>query len=163
MKSNHRQKNKPLARKEGLVIRELPDEILIYDTETDRAHCLNETAAFVWQRCDGRKSLSEITRELSRKTNAKVDDQIVWLALDQLSRNRLLIDSPAPLPTLQGINRREMVRALGLTAAIAVPVVASIVAPRPVEAASCIPNGQPCQSAAQCCSGLCDGNCIGGA
>ena len=161
MKTNHWQK--PLARNEGLVIKELPDELLIYDTETDRAHCLNETAAFVWLRCDGRKSLAEITRELRRKANAKLDDKIVWLALDQLSRNRLLIDSPAPPPTLQGINRRDMIRALGLTAAVAVPVVASIVAPRPAEAASCIPNGQPCQSAAQCCSGLCDGTCIGGA
>ena len=64
MKTNHRQQ-KPLARNEGLVIKELPDELLIYDTETDRAHCLNETAAFVWLRCDGRKSLAEITRELS--------------------------------------------------------------------------------------------------
>jgi len=158
LKTNHRQQ-KPLARKEGLVIKELPDELLIYDTETDRAHCLNETAAFVWQRCDGRKSLAEITRELSSKATAKLDDKIVWLALDQLSRNRLLID-PAPPPTRQGINRRDMVRALGLTAAVAVPVVASIVAPRPAEAASCLPGGAQCGASVQCCSNLCnDGVC----
>jgi hypothetical protein len=155
LKNNQRRK-KPLARKEGLVIRELPDEVLIYDTETDHAHCLNETAAFVWQRCDGRKSPAEITRELSLKKNVRLDDKIVWLAIDQLWRNRLLIDSPLPPPTLRGINRRDMVRALGLTAAVAVPVVASIVAPQPAEAASCLPGGAQCGSSAQCCSQLCN-------
>ncbi|PYS79821.1 MAG: hypothetical protein DMF70_12375, partial [Acidobacteria bacterium] len=58
---------KPLARKEGLVIQELPDEVLVYDLDRDRAHCLNETAAFVWQRCDGRTSTVEIARSLGQK------------------------------------------------------------------------------------------------
>lgn len=38
---------RPLARSEGLVIQEMPDEVLVYDLETNKAHCLNETAAFV--------------------------------------------------------------------------------------------------------------------
>ena len=37
----------PHARTKDLVIRELGDETLIYDLANDRAHCLNETAAFV--------------------------------------------------------------------------------------------------------------------
>ncbi len=160
MKTNHRQL-KPLARKEGLVVQELPDEILIYDLETNRAHCLNETAAFVWQRCDGRKSASEISRELSEKIKSNVDDKIVWLAVDQLSRKNLLIGSHSKL---SGISRREMVRVLGLSAAIAIPVVASIVAPQPAEAATCLPNGTGCESSTQCCSSLCSGGvCTGGA
>src|SRR5438128_5590484 len=87
---------KPLARKEGLVIEELSDEVLIYDLDRDRAHCLNQTAAFVWQRCDGRKSAIDITRELSSTVSERLDDRIVWLALDQLRRNHLLIDAPIP-------------------------------------------------------------------
>ncbi|HEY0004483.1 MAG TPA: hypothetical protein VGB17_06700, partial [Pyrinomonadaceae bacterium] len=50
----------PLARKEGLVVRELADELLVYDTRRDRAHCLNKTASLVWQRCDGLTSTSEM-------------------------------------------------------------------------------------------------------
>ena len=51
---NHRAKNvKPLARKEGLVIQELPVEVLVYDLDRDKAHCLNETAAMVWRKCNG--------------------------------------------------------------------------------------------------------------
>lgn len=163
MKTRNRQ-TRPLARKEGLVIHELPDEVLIYDLETDRAHCLNQTAAFVWQRCDGRRKPSEIARELSSQVSAQLDDQIVWMALDQLAHNQLLVESPTPPPKIAALNRREMVRALGLTAAVAIPVVASIVAPTPAQAATgCATAGQPCGgSNPPCCSGCsCDGICFG--
>src|SRR5713226_10408745 len=82
---------KPLARREGLVIQELPDEVLVYDLERDRAHCLNETAAFVWERCDGRTTTGEIARSLGKKVNASVDEKVVWFAIDQLGRNHLIV------------------------------------------------------------------------
>jgi hypothetical protein len=41
MMKQARRQTKPLARKEGLVIQELPDEVLVYDLDRDRAHCLN--------------------------------------------------------------------------------------------------------------------------
>jgi Coenzyme PQQ synthesis protein D (PqqD) len=153
---------KPLARKEGLVVQELPDEVLIYDLETNRAHCLNETAALVWQSCDGRKNISQIAQALSVKVNAKLDEKIVWFALNQLSRNDLLVDAPSPPSSLNGMNRRELVRALGVI--VAIPVVASIVAPTPAEAATgCATVGQACGgSNPMCCSGCsCDGICFG--
>ena len=139
------------------MVHELADEVLIYDTETDRAHCLNHTAAFVWQRCDGRNSASDITQEMNEMTGSKVDVRIVNLALDQLSRKNLLVDHFAKL---SGMNRREIMRALAVSA-VALPVVASIVAPRPAEAASCIPNGSGCEISAQCCSGLCSAGVCG--
>ena len=46
----------PTARKSGLVVQEMPDELLVYDTENNKAHCLNTTAAFVWKSCDGKKT-----------------------------------------------------------------------------------------------------------
>ena len=124
---------KPLARKEGLVIQELPDEVLVYDLDRDRAHCLNETAAFVWQHCDGRTSANEIARALGKKVNTAVDEKVVLFALDQLGRNHLMATPSVPPQLLAGLNRREMVRALGIAAAVAVPVVASIVAPTPAQ------------------------------
>src|SRR6266849_7499417 len=103
---------KPLARKEGLVIQELPDEVLVYDLERDRAHCLNETAAFVWQRCDSRNSTAQIALTLGNQFNCEVDERIVWLALDQLGRNHLLEGQPPPPPFMVSMNRRTMMRAL---------------------------------------------------
>ena len=149
---------KPLARKEGLVIQELPDEVLVYDLDRDRAHCLNETAAFVWQRCDGRTTTGDIARSLATKVNSPVDEKVVWFAIDQLKRNHLMTNTPVAPQLVAGMNRREMVRALGLAAVIAVPVVTSIMAPTPAQAATCLASGQPCTTSPQCCSGLCNVN-----
>ena len=152
----------PRARKDGLIVQNLPDETLVYDLERDRAHCLNQTAAFVWQHCDGRSNAREIARALNRKIKQPVDEKLVWLALDQLDRNHLLTETPALPPQVAGLNRREVMRALGLSAAVAIPVVASIVAPFPAQAATCLGANASCTSPAQCCSGICDGVCIGG-
>ena len=148
----------PLARKEGLIIKEMPDELLVYDLEDDRAHCLNQTAAFVWQRCNGRTSPREIARLLGQDMNAKIDERIVWLALDQLADNNLLARQVTPPASFSGLNRRQMVRAMGLAAVVAVPVVTSIVAPRAAQAATCLSSGAACTASAQCCSGTCQAN-----
>ena len=158
MKDKDRQR-KPLARKDGLVIQELPDEVLVYDLDSDRAHCLNQTAAFVWQHCDGRNSTKQIARKLGQQFDCSVDEKIVWLALDRLARNHLLERQPVPPQEIQGMNRRAVVRALGLAA---VPVVTSIVAPTPAQTGSCLHAMSPCSTGTQCCSGICDGSCIGG-
>ena len=154
-----RTQTKPQARKEGLVIQELPDEVLVYDLERDRAHCLNETAAFVWQHCDGRTTAEEIARSLGNKVNASVDEKVVWFAIDQLGRNHLMKNAPVAPQLMAGLNRREMVRALGLAAAVAVPVVASIIAPTPAQATTCVGAGGSCVGGQICCAGLI---CVGG-
>lgn len=155
---NQRARNtKPVARKNGLVVQELPDEVLVYDVDRDKAHCLNQTAAMVWQHCDGSASTAEIAQSLEEKLHTPVDEKVVWLALDQLGRNDLLAEQPMPPSMFAGLNRREMVRALGIAAAITIPVVTSIVAPTPAQASSCLPSGASCTSGAQCCSGTCTG------
>jgi hypothetical protein len=147
----------PIARKQGLVIQELPDEVLVYDRDRDRAHCLNQTAAFVWQRCNGTNTTAQIAQTLGQEFDCAVDEKIVWLALDQLGRNHLLEKKPITPATLMGMNRRAMVRALGLAAVVAVPLVTSIVAPSPAQAASCGAPGSPCSTGSQCCSTICNG------
>ena len=92
-------------------------------------------------------------------------EKLVWLGLNQLERNNLLARRAVPPPTLLGMNRREMVRALGIAAAVAVPVVTSMVAPEPAQAATCIPAGQSgCVNASQCCppAGGGSATCIAG-
>ena len=149
--------NKPQTRQDGLILRELDNEILIYDTENNKAHCLNETAALVWKQCDGRRTPAEISRTLSQQLGTPIDERVVWFALKQLSRDHLL-EEPLTPPAVftAGLNRREMVRVLGLAAVVAVPLVTSIVAPTPAQAATCLPSGASCTNSAECCSGLCN-------
>lgn len=149
---------KPVARKEGLVVQELPDETLVYDLDSDKAHCLNQAAALVWKHCDGRTTTTSIAQSVASELHVPVDEKVVWLALDQLGRNDLLEQQPVPPPMLSGLNRREMVRVLGIAAAVAVPLVTSILAPTASHAASCIPSGTSCAGVpANCCSGACPG------
>ena len=148
----------PRARKERLVVQELPDETLVYDLDRDRAHCLNQTAAFVWRSCDGRATTKEIAIALGVDAGRPVDEKLVWLAIEQLARHHLLEDIPQFPEQLSGMKRREVIRALGLSAAVALPLVASIVAPTPAQAATCLGAGQPCTSGLECCSSVCNGS-----
>jgi len=149
--------HKPQTRA-GLIIRELDGEILIYNPNNNRAHCLNQTAAVVWRQCDGQKTVSEISLALSRQLGIKLDDRVVWFALKQFGRDHLLASKPT-LPAAfeaAALTRREIVRALGLTAVVAVRLVTSIVAPTAAQAVTCLPAGSNCSSSAQCCSGVCN-------
>ena len=152
---------KPRARHEGLIVQALPDEILIYDLDRDLAHCLNQSASLVWNYCDGRNTTKQIARSVSGDLDHPIDEKFVWLALDQLGRNHLLAGGPLSSP-ISGMGRREVMKALAVSAAVAVPLVASIVAPTPAQAATCLHASATCTSPAECCSGICDGVCIGG-
>ncbi len=66
----------PQARKDRLVIEELPEETLIYDQERHKAHCLNQTAAFVWGRCDGRTSVDGLAKALEDELGIPVLDGV---------------------------------------------------------------------------------------
>jgi hypothetical protein len=145
MKENNL-KQLPKARTEQLIIKEADNEVLVYDLKTNKAHCLNNTAATIWKNCDGENSVADISASLSKDVGASVDERIVWLGLNQLEQFKLL-SKTAPKPAaLAGLNRRQVIRALGV-AAIALPAVVSIVSPRAVAAASC---GQVCNNPTEC-------------
>ncbi|MEO8435580.1 MAG: PqqD family protein [Pyrinomonadaceae bacterium] len=146
----------PRARREKLVIQEMAEEVLVYDLERDQAHCLNQTAAMVWKHCDGESDAAMIAGRLTEELRAPVDERMVWFALEQLGRDRLL-EGPMVAPaTMAGMTRRQMVRTLGVAAVVAVPLITTIVAPTPAQAATCFASGVACTSSAQCCSGLCN-------
>ena len=146
----------PLARKASLVVKEVDDETLVYDLKTDEAHCLNSTASRVWKSCDGENSVSDIAAQLGSAGQPPVDENVVWLALDQLEKFKLLDESPAKPSMLAGMNRRQMVARLGL-AAVALPAIVSIVTPHASAQASPppIPPGGCCVSPNQCVSQTC--------
>jgi hypothetical protein len=146
----------PLAREEGLVIQGLPDELLIYDLDRHKAHCLNQTAAFIWKHCDGKMTVPEITARLRKEFNALCDEALVWLALEQLEKSHLLRGRVAR--SSNTMSRREVMRKAGLAAAVSIPLITTILAPEAKAQASCLPRDAACTSNTQCCSGNCRGN-----
>jgi hypothetical protein len=141
----------PRARVDCLS-REFDSELLIYDPQRNVGHCLNSTAAAAWKLCDGNNSPSQIARTLSRQLSVPMGESVALLALDELADAHLLVERVVPAKRL---SRRVAVRRIGIAAAVALPLVTSIVAPTPANAASCFPDGHACVSAAQCCSGRC--------
>lgn len=124
----------PRSRTDNLVIRVLDNETLIYDTDRDEAHCLNQTAALVWEQCDGKTTVAQAAHSLREKLDSSVDTDLVWLAVKQLQRFHL-VESSTKSPA---VSRRNLVLKYA-PAALAMPVIMSISAPTPVQAATCVP------------------------
>ena len=146
----------PAARKEGLVVKELPEEVLVYDLERHKAHCLNQPAAKIWKLCDGRRTLPEIARKLSDELGVPVDEEVVMFALEQLGTARLLEERIMRPRVNPPISRREVIKRLGQAAAVAVPLVTSLLAPTAQAAVSC-----NCTDDTECmaqpgCGAVCD-------
>lgn len=147
--------NIPLARKKSLIVKELPDETLVYDMEDDKAHCLNSTAALVWKNCDGKRTISQLRELLERDAGSPVPMELVWLALDQLENFKLLDDSPTGYFHLTGMSRRNLVKRIGF-AVLALPVVISISAPPAQAQGSLLSPGTCCQNPNECQSNFCN-------
>jgi hypothetical protein len=118
----------PLARTKDLVLQDLGNEILIYDLKINKAYCLNETSAIIFQNCDGKTSFDE----LSAKAN--LTDEVIFYALDQLQKDNLI--EGEEILFFKGLTRREVIRRVGLASVIALPVVAGIIAPTAAHAQS---------------------------
>ncbi|MCU1288417.1 MAG: hypothetical protein JWN60_646 [Acidobacteria bacterium] len=140
----------PTARKNGLVIQEMPDEVLVYDLKTDKAHCLNQTAAFVWKNCDGKTSVSEIVLQFEKQSGTKVEEDLIWLAIDQLNERNLLETNVTS--KFAGESRRSVLKKIGFASVVALPVIASLVAPTAVLAVAC----SGVQTADSCGTGNCN-------
>jgi hypothetical protein len=150
----------PKARADHLVIQELPDETLVFDQLTNKAHCLNRATALVWKHCDGKTDLAALSRLFEHQAQASV---LVQLALEQIS-SRHLLETPVERGSpAQRRSRRELLKQLA-AAAVTLPVILTVTAPRANAAGShaappaqaCLSVESPCTSNSQCCSGRCE-------
>jgi hypothetical protein len=159
----------PIARRNDIIVQELKDEVLVYDLIINRAYCLNESSAIVYNLCDGTNSVSDISNQLSKKLKSPFKEDLVWLAIDQFKQYNLLDNSQEIKTNFEELSRREVIRRVGFASMIAIPVVSSLIAPTASMAASvnenCVESGSTifntestdcntCRSElnAQCCS-----------
>jgi Coenzyme PQQ synthesis protein D (PqqD) len=146
--------SRPRARQQDLIIKDLDGETLIYDLRTDRAHCLNSTAALVWKHCDGRRSVRDLGELLSRDLSLPAGLEMARLAVFELAKKKLIVEVDGALRTAPPVSRRALVRSLGVALG-SLPLIYSILSPTPAEAATCLSSGHACSTSAECCSGLC--------
>ncbi len=151
---------RPRAREDALVVREIDDEVLIYDLERHEAHCLNTSAAAVWKACDGKKTPAEIATELRLELDPGIDEDVVWVALAELWKQNLLQGEKEPEPGAStgdaGLSRASLLRKVGVgAAALSLPAVTSLVAPTAALAVSNLAAGACCNASSECASLLC--------
>ena len=148
----------PVARKSRLLVRELAEEVLVYDEEGHRAHCLNRTAALVWKSCDGKTTVARIAERVGGQLSTHVPEELVWLALEQLAEFDLLAGGARPSESPGLISRRRMLRRLGIAAAVSLPLITSVVSPTAAQAQSGVPcdENTPCPEGQTCIGGLCE-------
>lgn len=146
----------PKAKGESVVTQQLEDELLVYDLGDDKAHSLNKLAAAVWTRCDGSRNSADIKQQLLTDLDEEYSIELIDLAVIELSEAGLF-DSTAVEPP--GINRRKLIKRVGIAAAASLPVVASLAMPSSALAAgSAAAPGSPCSSPIDCQSGACFGS-----
>ncbi len=147
----------------------MTEEVLIYDLDANKAHCLNDTSVTVWKACDGKNTVADIVEVLEKHTRSKVNENLVWLAIDQLNERNLLSGS---IPQkFAGKTRREIIMTIGLASVMALPIVSSLVAPQAIYAQSCsgtvancigCPQGTPCDVDMDTIIGMCLGGACAG-
>ncbi len=151
---------------EGVLTKSLNDELIVYDKQRHRAHCLNPTAAALWQRCDGQTSIAQLTASQNESFGLATEEAVTKLGLRQLAKAHLLEEPRAFVENSPGLTRRALLGRLSMSGSIGLllPLVTTIVAPTAAMAQSCLANGIPCSTSAQCCSGCCNtgsNKCVG--
>lgn len=140
----------PLAREAGLLVERVGQETIVYDEESGSAHCLRPLAATVFAHCDGSNSLETLSAIASADLGEPVDVAAIEDALAQLRAQALLL-GPEPSGD-EGVSRRLMLHKTAIAggAALAAPLVASIVAPTPAFASTACNAGAPCLVDSDC-------------
>ena len=123
----------PVARKDNVIVQQVGADLVVYDELTDCAHSLNPVAAHVFSHADGTRDLAALAAAANKDLGVPDDLTIVEEALANLGSVELLA-SGTPAPE-RSIPRREALKRLGI-AAVALPVVTSLVAPSPLLARS---------------------------
>ena len=153
----------PKSRKDGLIVRKVADEVIVYDLESHKAHCLNPEAAEIWNVCDGNRDGRAILEAVYGDPITEEHQAAYLVGLRELQKKHLLdeLNADSEIGSLARTSRRELLARFGKVAAvtIALPTVMSIISPTPAEADSCLASGAPCSSSSQCCSGLCNVTC----
>lgn len=119
----------PKTRTSNILEMKADGELLIYDLRHNKAYNLNETSKIIYKACADQLSYDELKRV------SNFTDDLIHFALDQLKNQNLLADESYVSP-FEGLNRREVIRKVGLASIIALPVISVLIAPAAVNASS---------------------------
>ena len=124
---------KPVAKKSGIFRENLPEEVVLYDKTQNKVHCLNKTAAAVWENSDGSNTIDDLMWVVEMNCGGPADRRLVLQALEELEEAGLLEAGGRMNPDTGLPSRRE---AVGKMVMAGSALVATIVAAAPTAHAS---------------------------
>ena len=140
---------RPVARNEDLLVEEIHDETVVFDTRSREAHCLSPLAAVVFSHCDGETSKDELVALAAEKLGEPVDAERVQDALAQLEERSLLAGQGRD----DGLSRRQMIKRSAVAGGVvaSVPLITSVLPPTAAAAATATCGGPPPLPTVLCC------------
>jgi hypothetical protein len=121
--------------RERFIIQHVGTETLLYDEIRHKAFCLNQVSGLIWKLAEKPRTLKQLAEAASSELQHPVSEDIVRFALADLDRDGLL-EPRAESHDLMAPSRREMVKKLGVGAALMMPLVTSVFAPTPAFAST---------------------------
>lgn len=113
------------------IVEQLMNEVMIYDQKRKKAFCLNPQAAFIWQHCDGKTTITELVTLLQEDSAEVPSVALVRFALETLAADGLLEPATFQSEVKPGVTRRSLIQKFGLTAAMSLPVVTGLLVATP--------------------------------
>jgi len=140
---------RPVARNEDLLVEEIHDETVVFDTRSREAHCLSPLAAVVFAHCDGETSKDELVALAAEKLGEPVDVERVEDALAQLEERSLL----ASADQQDGLSRRQVIKRSAVAGGVvaSAPLITSVFPPTAAAAQTATCGGPPPLPTVLCC------------
>ena len=138
-------KNFALARSERLLSEDVGAETVIFDEDSNQAHCLTPLASVVFACADGHTSSADLARVASSRLSEPVAEEQIQDALAQLDQRGLLA-APGPIR----ISRRDMVRKSAAVGASAMAATLIFTVEPPMAQAATCDGTQTCSRNSQC-------------
>jgi hypothetical protein len=120
----------PLARRTDVISEEVSGDCIVYDPRRNKAHHLNSTLTWIWNRCDGQTDVESMTESFECQFGTTISTEMLISGLQQLEKCELL-EGPIQLPDVASVSRRSV-----MAGAVLMPAVVSILAPTPAAAQS---------------------------
>jgi hypothetical protein len=125
----------PCARRDGIISEDAVGGFLIYDILRNKAHRLNPTLSWIWQRCDGTNTIAGLAAAFEDEFGFPNGGELVLDGLRQLKICELLDEfmlAGAETSVRAEVTRRSLMD----SGTVLWPAVVSIVAPPVVNAKS---------------------------
>src|SRR5277367_2519679 len=106
-----------VPKRKPMIVRQLRDELLVYDKKSKKAYCLNTTAADVWGLCDGKRTTEKIVRHFGSTEESVIDENMTRLTLRKLQRSGLLTTGVIEGKRIAIPSRRLVLKKLGVATA----------------------------------------------